>query len=1126
MPTLSRTLLFTLVPILSFSTPSLGQPDFETRCDSLEPWTLIDLDEGGKASVEEDPSAPAGYGPKVLKLRGDETLLISEAGKFRTGTLLALWKDEEPTERDCDGVILFQADYPEDLTVATNTNDRRPHSWIEQDDDTGFQIKRQPAEGKDTPLIVQAGVGKTQDEWNQTGWMWQKLRVEEGRIRAKFWSTAVPEPEKWQIDRQGWQPVEGRVGLKVWSGNGSIAYFAVSREEDLRPPIAPLEISSPRHLWFLDERPQVFLYLNLAEGFPIGTLRLSGAQEGSEAEISEIEVPLPAGHTAIAFGAGAQSESFPLPTRLREGTAVLSAQLLDMEGKEIASATRTLELRSTDFYQRRFEQFAQRIQEALEEEPEDASRAALEALSARALLNRATEAFAEGAISQVDRALNHVEAALSTDTQVVTMTAKPVRLPARSWSMGQTYRFPITFRSLTERPEKDLIARIELTDELISETPAAQEVTLPASAWKEGEQTVEVTLPIPKEYPRTSDQPLELPVIREGRHLLWVSVREKDSGQTLWMDLPRARPGDFSRHHRIAEVFITPHPVEISRFDPAFEQPGGGLSSVALAVRNLAATETLRADLSLRVLSESGTLLETRVHPIELKGGEEISLQDSFPDFNWFGPLDLDVELLSQGPVLGRVSERIEIPTPEGWRVEVVKKGEIWRTQGKLYTTLLFTAAPPPGWKSSVDIPISIRHKGLDWGAFERRLTPDTEKTFELGVTPGIGTYQVTVSIPTQKGPVWRREFRLIAPVFETYEGNLHLNGEPFVVKGVNVHGIIGQSPRRTRMLLALLKDIGFNMVRGDYPPTWEVEMAAEEGIGWLVLAPFSVTNTDALEERYGENPYLKMREATRRFIDTYRDLEAAWFWNSCNEVTGEIDDFLTMLYPLYKALDPASRPVVYANLTGQDRTLGQDLMGINYYYDHRGRVEDRQPLVADGIRKAREAGIPVIYNEFNTWHGPVYTQGAAALRGFFEWGIEEGMAGGFYYQLRDDHGRHPGVISDDNRVWTSPTLLSAFRKAFQDAEVGVKSRTSGQVVLEIRNRREFTLRDVSYRIEESGRTVGEGKLNDIPPASSTTLTLGMSDAEEAHVLEALFDFNTHFGIAEKVEARLMIPPR
>ncbi|NUN94783.1 MAG: hypothetical protein HUU16_01300 [Candidatus Omnitrophica bacterium] len=393
-----------------------------------------------------------------------------------------------------------------------------------------------------------------------------------------------------------------------------------------------------------------------------------------------------------------------------------------------------------------------------------------------------------------------------------------------------------------------------------------------------------------------------------------------------------------------------------------------------------------------------------------------------------------------------------------------------------------------------------------------------------LLVEPIVGTYHVKLSTRCQDGKVWSRELPIIGTVVTNNSGVLEMNGEPFIVKGVNVHGMISDSPERNRHLQRFLKDIGFNMLRGDYPPPWQVEMAGEENIGYMVLAPFSVTHTDLLKERHGERAFPKMREVSRRFIRTYRDLPAVWLWNSCNEIEGELDDFLVTLHPLYRALDPADRPVVYANLFGQDRTLGMDVMAVNYYYGPPQMARDRWPLIQRSIEESRKAKVPCIYTEYNCWYGPVYSRGVESVEDFFVKGIEWGMQGGFQFMLPDHPDRHPGVIDTRERLRTNPTYLASLKDAFADAELEPVSRERGSILLSIRNRRPFTLRKVRYRIEELGRVLAEGELRDIEPHGSGRIPRILDKGGEGRILRARIDFETHHGLRCKVEDELRLP--
>jgi hypothetical protein len=1097
-----------------------GEVLFETDCNDESLWELVDLRDGAQVLIEEDPTAPVGYGPETLRLSGDETLLFAKGVRISEGTILTLWKDEDPENRDCDGVIFFHADYPEDLAQAYNTKEHRPHYWIEQDYDVGFQIKRQDSKGQDYPIIEKAGVGKTSDDWNKSGWIWQKLNFQNGTVRAKYWSAVVPEPPEWQIEESGWEAREGRLGLRVWSGLASVAYFAVSTEDiPVKPP--PLEMSATRSVWFTGQLPRVRLFLNLPSSDFASSLRLTTQADSETGLVKTIDTPFVSGHTQIDFEAGDPDPGFVFPDEDSPGGDYrLRAELLDASGRDVASASRTLEFRSPAHYTDRLARLRDTARDQLRTEADPESDRALEATCAVALLDLAEKVFQEGRIDAVDRTLEFAAEALDPSVTMNPITCDRIGISADSFVMGLGYTVEIDWRFQINVPSTDRTARLEITDDLGIETPLTAESPVPSADWKDGKTRTRFDFKIPEEFPSDSIAPIERPAVREGWHKLWLSLWSDGTGEHEWLDLPGPdHGGDFSRRYEIGRVYITQNPIQIEDLTATDRRT----LRLQMGLLNRG-RDPLKVQVACRLLTESKTEVDRGVVSVEIPhggtGGDRVSID--FPEFGWWGPLEAVVEVIEEGRLLTSAVTNFEMPGPEGWNFDVSRGNEVWNREGRFYTPLIVRATGP----IRTEIAIKVGREGQDWGEGRLSVSPNEGGKLELGVQPALGTYQVTVEVPSPEGGHIKREYRIQAPVFENKNGVLLLNGEPFIVKGVNVHGLIGNSPHRARLMMRILKEIGFNMLRGDYPPPWEVDMAEEENLGWLVLAPFSVTNTDALKMRHDPHPFARMREISRRFIRVYRDKSPTWFWNSLNEVTGETDDLLTCLYPLYKAMDPYNRPVVYANLTGQDRTLGQDLMGINYYYNYENTVETRQPLVLDSLRKAKAAGIPCIFNEFNCWFGPVYSEGARSVRGFYEYGIEHGMAGGFLYQLREDRDRHPGVVVDDYTLWTNPTFEAALRKAFADLRIEAGDRTDRGFTLRLKNLRPFTLRGIDYKVEEARKLIADGRIDDMTPHGEGRIETGVLDGKGSHILEAEISFTTHFGLESRIRETVYLEGR
>lgn len=377
-------------------------------------------------------------------------------------------------------------------------------------------------------------------------------------------------------------------------------------------------------------------------------------------------------------------------------------------------------------------------------------------------------------------------------------------------------------------------------------------------------------------------------------------------------------------------------------------------------------------------------------------------------------------------------------------------------------------------------------------------------------VRPFLGEYTVVCSdeaFTAAKGV----PARLLATVVEVRNGHILVNGEPFLVKGVNVHSLDAGSQERSRKMIRILKRLGFNTLRGDYPPLWQIEMAHEENMAWSVLAPFSCASTDEIFATLDGPPMVAARAKSRDFVYKYREMPGVLLWNSCNEIVNETTDFLVSMYPVYEHYDPYGRPVHYANLYGQDRWQGQDVMAVNYYFAPGQTPADRQPLIRRSIKIAKAHGLPIIYTEYNSYHGPVPQKGVEAIYGLFEWGIENGMSGGFMYDkwMSD---RHPGVFNQKLEV--DPGMEAAFLDVFADARVSVDQRRGTTVGLRITNKRPFALR--SLRIEAGDR---EWPVADLAPQASMIVSLPV--AEDAARVQGHLRFVSHHGFRSDVPFEL-----
>ena len=465
----------------------------------------------------------------------------------------------------------------------------------------------------------------------------------------------------------------------------------------------------------------------------------------------------------------------------------------------------------------------------------------------------------------------------------------------------------------------------------------------------------------------------------------------------------------------------------------------------------------------------------------------------------------MKVEVIEEGITLTESKKEVVFDLP-GSKIEVQKENHTYFESDE-YTT---------------PIHINSGDHVVDVSVFaEGRLVGNKSGSGEFIVQaePWFGYYDVVVTAD---------EFlyleRIIATVVETSGMDILVNGEPFLIKGVNVHGLDGQSPEKSRSMMRIMRELGFNAWRGDYPPLWQMDLAYELNSIYTVLGPFSCTGTDEIFARQVGPPLATARELSRLMIDRYGENAGVLFWNSSNEIVGENIDFINSIHTVYKTHDPYKRPVHYANLYGQDLYQGQDVMGINYYFGAKQTAKDRQPLIQRSIDIARSHNMPVMFNEFNSYAGAVHSTGVEAMYGIYEWGIKQGMSGGFQY-MKGNSTSHPGIF--DGGFNTHKIYDEAIRDVLADAEISLKSESvqDGKISIEITNKRRFTLREIKLSLEVSGTELDPIKLDDLLPESISEISLNLPATikTRACVLKGHLEFVSHFGFKSKIPVSLIV---
>ncbi|NIA14712.1 MAG: hypothetical protein GWP08_11585 [Nitrospiraceae bacterium] len=1126
---------------------------FETRCTSEKEWDFLDYTGDAKIYPTTDRSCPPGYGPNVLHVEGGVVVGMPKGKTFGDGTILVLYRENDPREHDADGVILVRGEYGADISVEHNVKKKRPQIWLEQDNDTGFQFRVIDREEREFSVGERPGYGIVTDPWNVSGWIWQKVRVQGTRLQAKYWPAQKSEPDEWAIEAEYAEPGE-RFGLRINSGNIHVAYFAADVEDITRPaPPAYLLFPLPRATQ--TARIPLVLFANAAQASKeIFTVTVSGPD--GECGAGVLDAGLSQGYNQIDFAlvtdaAGANGgRAIVLDKEPASGLCTVSVT----SSSGAFNATRTFEVRSMAESKRQIDEAAAQIDTltaALAHAPVRTDRTAALAVirdAASAHLARTREHFDAGQIENAELSFRFVEEALAelsgykgawleaiapgaaidvdydplADRRGISDNPKDgfidayskdwllrfgtPTLQSRSFVMGRSYEVTIPWTVEGVTPDRDYAFRVALVSPLGNRTPAVSTIppATPTSQWQPG--TVyehHVVLDVSPERPAPNVK-IHEPLVLDEPHRILVTVTDPESGACLLLgNLPGPQPGRVGRTFLLEDVYVSSAPVEIREFAPS---PGRAGEARRDRVRFAnPGQEIFEGHAMFAVESETKREVWRQALPVTIPAGADAEVV-----FEWTpataAAMTFTVQLVRGNHMVTEAVRRLTVAPPAGYDFQITRANHVEQLEDGSFVT-------PVSVDTGVKGTFSYTVRG---GSELAAKGTATAPSFTIPATPWFGYYDVTIDCG---GFVFER--RLVATVVEASGIDLLVNGEPFIVKGTNVHGMDGGSPVRTAAMMRLMRDLGFNTWRGDYPAPWQIEMAYDLNTAYTVLAPFSCSSTADIFGRQVGPPMTTARELSRLFVERYRDSAGVLLWNSCNEVGAESVDFLISQYPVYKAFDPYNRPVHYANLYGQDYWQGQDVMGTNVYFGATNDAASRHPIITRTLDIARTAGVPLIFCEFNSYAGPIQTTGADAFRGLFAWGVEQGMAGGFHYMKGNSEG-HPGIF--DGGYNTHKVHNEAIIEAFADARIELVAASKDTARLRIVNKRRCVLRQVRLVPIVGGRQAESIELPDLQSEAAQEVDIALPPrlAGPTLLIEGELTFVTHHGFRCRVPVNLM----
>ncbi|MEK6793569.1 MAG: carbohydrate binding domain-containing protein [Spirochaetota bacterium] len=276
--------------------------------------------------------------------------------------------------------------------------------------------------------------------------------------------------------------------------------------------------------------------------------------------------------------------------------------------------------------------------------------------------------------------------------------------------------------------------------------------------------------------------------------------------------------------------------------------------------------------------------------------------------------------------------------------------------------------------------------------------------------------------------------------IIEPKNGKIYLNGEEFIVKGLNGH-LLWPEPIAAD-LIELLMDMNVNLVRppqGNHLWFKDYDQFQSVMVFPVVSGNFSCKEIADWTKPVPKKTYTFEESATNEIADYIASASLSpmiFGWNTANEIeTGNKPEREEALVALLKTMrdyvrrdDGYERPAIYANLMMESQRItgGQDVIGYNHYID---------PDSFDFAKvKAVSGNTPFVYSETDCpslyWKLPYWNNIPFHIpyqEKTFKKMLAAGGSGTMLYSgLFDYYERHVGVLSG---VWQKPDLTLANMK-------------------------------------------------------------------------------------------------
>lgn len=385
----------------------------------------------------------------------------------------------------------------------------------------------------------------------------------------------------------------------------------------------------------------------------------------------------------------------------------------------------------------------------------------------------------------------------------------------------------------------------------------------------------------------------------------------------------------------------------------------------------------------------------------------------------------------------------------------------------------------------------------------------ETRAAAEFPVEARFADHRASATVVGSVGEVLdQQSFVFNGALVDIKDGQLRLNGEPFLVRGINANpGVEWENDRSLtrrefQRLLRQYQQIGLNAIRIEGVEMWQMEEAFHHGMMVVPVTAAGSCNWSISALGNLLTPDFQLACDRQRVLAALlNEAPNLLLWNGGNEIhhtPGYVDkpliqEYLKKIEAAFKETDPSRRMVTYANLDSWAKNWfffdGQEVLGWNIY--------ERPPVFEQQWKEisSQAGGRPIVFTEWGTFNGVKDRAGHLdewedAIRK--KWSLissEPQSAGGFFFPFH-------GEMEDRRGREFMQALLLPF----------VIQREEGHLV--ITNRDRAAMRDVSL-VVVNGPDVSRGDfVTEIKPGATVKIPLA---AEAAGTIELRYD--THRGL-------------